>query len=120
MYVIPYKRHIHNKSLQKFHKARTGAYVDESMLPINGYIVPGVAMLFLRKVEGGFAIVDSMVTNPWCSSKARHAALEALYKYILSLPFKGLIGYTQDEGALKRAQRHGFSISNQITLVRGS
>lgn len=78
-------------------------------LPSTGYLVPGVAVGFVRECEGGYGIVDSLVSNPLASSAARHKAFEAIYKEILSNPkFKKLIGFTVDEGALIRAKAHGF------------
>ena len=78
-------------------------------LPHTGYLVPGVAVGFVRECEGGYGIVDSLVSNPLASSKARNAAFNAIYKEILSNPkFKTLIGFTIDEGALVRAKTLGF------------
>lgn len=97
------------KSINKFRNSHKQAQIAWHELPAIGFAVPGVAFGCLRVCEGGLAIVDSLITNPLCSSVTRHKALEAIYDKLLSTPgFHTIIGFTTDLGALERAKTRGF------------
>ncbi len=106
------------KSINKWLKRRGHPLVKYSDLPLIGFIIPGVAVMFLRQCEGGYGIIDSMCSNPLVSSETRHRCMDILYNRTLSIPgFKNLIGFTSDEGALERAKRHGFKQIHQAVLT---
>lgn len=71
-----------------------------------------VAFCFLRLVEGGFGLIDSLVTDKDAPSKLRHDAIEIIVKDIIfkakELNLKSLIGYSIDTGTIERSQTHGF------------
>lgn len=109
----------HLALVNKWLARRGRSPVELSALPKLGYYVPGVAAGFVRSCEGGFGIVDSLVSNSLVSSKSRNAAFEAIYKEILSNPnFNKLIGFTVDEGALIRAKALGFKEIAYTVLSR--
>lgn len=88
-----------------------------------GFIVPGVACAYLIHTSApGTAILDSIITNPYCSSKARSAALEALFAYVTnfakSAGYHRLLGYTLDDGIQSRALRHGFQAVPHKLLIK--
>lgn len=89
-------------------------------LPKLMFAVPGVAVMALRRCEGGIGIIDSMATNSLVSSKTRHKALQALYRHMFKLmrtmDLQGLIGFTTDAGALERAKSYGFKQLPHTTL----
>lgn len=89
-----------------------------SDFPARAFIVPGVAIACLRDCEGGYAMFDSLATNPYVSSATRHKASIALWNKILNTEtFHTIIGLTGDAGTLERALRHGFKVVNQSVLV---
>jgi len=85
-------------------------------LPKVGYVVYNnlalVAAGFLRQCENSFGLLDSYITNPNCSNKQRHQALELITKQLIQhaklLNIKELICLTADSGILKRSLTHGF------------
>ena len=85
--------------------------VDSSDIPKQSYTIPGVAFCAVRAVEGGIGILDSVVTNPHVSSQKRNEALDALFRHVLTLPFKAVIGFSIDKHTQERAIRHGFAAS---------
>ena len=89
-----------------------------SALPHTGYIIPGVACAFVRGVEGGTAILDSVATNSLVSAELRNKALDALFVHCLKLPVDGWVGFTLDANTQMRAERHGFTVSNYTLLTR--
>lgn len=105
-------------SVNKWRMKRNLWPVPGSELPRLGYMIPGVAAAFLRRVEGGYALMDSLVTNPHVSSNTRHKALESLYDIILQEPsIKGIIGFTVDESTLMRAKARGFKQLQHTVLT---
>lgn len=102
-----------------------GAYVpDASEMPGIGYIVytGGIPTSagFLRLVEGGFAQVDSIVTNPKVRGEFRHRANDALFTKLIEkakeLELKGIVGQSVDKGTLMRAEKHGFTASAHVMM----
>lgn len=93
-------------------------------LPKTGYIVllgkQPIAAGFLRRVEGGYAQLDTFVSNPYYGSKLRHEAMELIVNSLLdeakSMKLHGIIAITQDTGILKRSEKHGFAQINQILI----
>lgn len=83
---------------------------EQLEMPNASFGVPGVAFAGLRHIQGGYFLFDSMVTNPRCSSKTRHAALCSIYAYMFKVTkySRGIIGLTVDDGALERAKAAGF------------
>lgn len=95
-----------NKWLQKHNHAP----IDYGTSPAIGYIVPGVAVGFLRKCEGYVGLFDGLATNPLVSKSARNRALNAIYSSILKEPgFNTIIGWTLDASAFDRAVQQGFT-----------
>lgn len=88
-------------------------------LPKLGFIIPGVCAGFIRHVEGGYGILDGLVSNPLVSAKTRHKALDTLFTQLLSVGPDKLMGTTIDAGTLKRAKRHGF-IEQPYTVLTKS
>ena len=87
-------------------------------LPKIGYVaVMGghpIACGFLRRVEGGFAQIDTLASNAHFGSKIRNdgitTVVAALIQEAKDLKLRGIISITRDEGILKRAQSMGFHV----------
>lgn len=71
-----------------------------------------IAVAFLRKVEGNFALFDGLITNPKASAEIRNKFIDGLAKaIILKAKVMGLskiFGFSTDKNTLERADRHGF------------
>lgn len=95
---------------------------EQQPMPYNTFVVPGVAAMGLRLIDEQYGLIDSMVTNPLCSSKTRHEALDSLYEHIFqcidTMGISGLLGFTVHADALERAKRHGFKALPHTVLVR--
>ena len=87
-----------------------GDLVDD--LPEIGMVIPGVAAGFLRQCEGGYALMDSFVTNPIEHHKTRNDALNSIVTALLEkakqLKLKSLLAYSTDYFTLERAKKYGF------------
>lgn len=72
-----------------------------------------IAAGFIRKVEGGYGLIDGYITDPSASPLDRHNALELLTTSLIEkaqeLKFKGLLAFTKDNHTLLRSLSHGFS-----------
>jgi hypothetical protein len=86
---------------------------------INGSIV---AACFLRMLEGGYAHMDTMVSDPTYSSEYRHIALTAITKLMLSaakhMGLHGILAWSMDESILKRAEDAGFRLLPSTIAVK--
>lgn len=71
-----------------------------------------VAAGFLRKVEGGVCLIDSLISNPFESSIDRHNAIDAIVDALIDAAkinnSDKILAYSLDTGTLERASRHGF------------
>lgn len=94
-------------------------------VPQLGYIVMQqedvlVCAGFLRMLEGGYAMIDTMVTNAELSSEIRHKGLSILVDRLIAdailLELKGIISLTSDTGVINRALTLGFKEINQKVI----
>lgn len=72
-----------------------------------------VAAGFIRRVEGQFALLDSLITNPRHEPPMRDAAIEMVVAALIEQANKegiqALFAFSIDKNTLERAeQRHGF------------
>ncbi len=90
--------------------------VTMKTLPKIGYIVLRnnypVAAGFLRRVEGGYAQLDTLTSNPMFGSLIRHQAIELVVNTLLQdakdLKLRGIVAFSVDHGILNRAHTMGF------------
>lgn len=112
-------------SMLKDQKCTWQSIISYKTLPKIGYIAlldnQPIATGFLRKVEGGYAQLDTFATNPYFGSQIRHIGIELVWQELLKeikiLDLLGVIAITEDLGILSRAQQHGFSIPAHSLLV---
>lgn len=98
--------------------------VNMKTLPKTGYMVlmngHPIAAGFLRRVEGGYAQIDTLTSNRYFGSQIRHLGIklvvETLVNEAKTLKLKGIIAFTKDEGILKRAKEIGF-IEPKETII---
>lgn len=112
------------KYLKSLHDLlETNAYGDLSdvnmkTLPKIGYIaIMGghpIAAGFLRRVEGGYAQLDTLTSNKFFGSQVRHEGIklvtDALIEDAKTLKLHGIIAFTTDDGVLKRAKDKNFVV----------
>lgn len=104
-----------------------GIELHEIPLPKIGFIVGTtetgpIALGFLRRSEGHLGILEWFITNPSIESALRNDALDLLIVRLISSAKRRklykIMGHVQDENALMRAKRHGFSeVSQNIVAL---
>lgn len=71
-----------------------------------------IACGFLRRLEGGFAQIDTLTSNKHFGSKIRHEGIvvvvDALILEAKRLKLTGILALTSDQGILDRAKALGF------------
>lgn len=85
-------------------------------LPKIGYIAmmgkQPVACGFLRRVEGGFAQMDTLASNNYFGSQIRHVGVQAVVDALINeakqLKLRGIISFSTDCSILRRAEAIGF------------
>lgn len=112
----------HAQDLSQWLQAR-GMDCDDT--PAIGFVAytrhSPAAMAFLRKVEGGYAILDGFVSNPECSPSERNDALDRVTQALTDeadrLGIKMLMAWSKDVNTLTRSLNHGFTALNDLTLI---
>lgn len=95
-------------------------------LPVNGFIAKtekkdAVCAGFLRMVEGGYAMLDSLITNPTQPPEVRDEAIDAVVKRLISAAedwnITRILANTTDAHTLERSKRHGFTALPNTMIV---
>lgn len=103
------------------------AYIpSKEEMPEIGYIAYNnhqpIAVAFLRKMEGGHALLDGIASNPDASPEDRNQAIDLVMESVVNiakeLNIKSILGYTRDESTFTRSLRHGFVQSPHAVLVK--
>lgn len=85
------------------------------LLPLNGFIVPGVCAGFLYLTDSDLAIIEGFVSNPKTTQMERDPALNAvtaaLCERAKALGYTAISAFTQTEKITSRATKHGFAVS---------
>jgi len=92
--------------------------VTMQTLPKIGYIAllnnQPIAAGFLRRVEGGYAQIDTLVSNPYFGSQIRHLAIDKVVDWLINdakeLKLSGILAFTLEESIINRAKERGFTI----------
>lgn len=86
---------------------------------IQGSVV--VAMAFIRRVEGGYAQLDGLVSNSCLSASERHQGIDLVVSKVMekakSLGITTMTAASEDEGTIMRSQTHGFKKLPMAVLV---
>ena len=125
--IVPY-RYKYLNCLIELHKANNYlqiAEIRQKTLPKIGYIAffgeTPIAAGFLRRVEGGFGQLDTLVSNPHFGSQIRHIAIDKVVTELLAdakvLNLEGIIAFTADLGVLRRAVAIGFKVLEEQRLI---
>jgi hypothetical protein len=118
--VLPFKYKHYGMLLTMLEDQKTAwlPTVSYKTLPKIGYIAilgkHPVAAGFLRRIEGGYGYVDTVVSNPHFGSQVRHDAISRIFELIMQeasdIGLVGVLGSTTDQGILKRALEWGYNI----------
>lgn len=112
-----YRKTVHEQALAHWFGLRRVAMRNLFELPERGVVAVDehdkpIAVAFLRAVEGNFAMLDGLTTDPLASSIDRHNAIEAVVDTLIHMAkkygYSKLVAYSVDDGTLKRAKTHGF------------
>lgn len=125
--VVPYN-YKHYAAVQYLHETQgcADASIVSDSLPEIGFVALDeddrvVAMGFLRLVEGGFAQIDTLVSDGTRPSDVRHEAISAVVDSIINkaktLELKGVIALTLDKSILMRAEAIGFHVVPQAVIA---
>jgi hypothetical protein len=109
---LPYVPEQHFAEVLRWFQLFGETMVPEA-LPQTGYIVPGVAAGFLYRTDSSVCWVESLVANKEVPKEERTRALDAIVIALCQdakkLGFKLVLGSTQLDAVVKRAQRLGWS-----------
>ena len=76
---------------------------------------------FLRKIEGGYAMIDGYASDPEALPVVRHDALNLLTAQLVKeaqrLEIKTLFALSIDKNTIMRASDHGFSVLPYAALA---
>ena len=125
--ILEIRRYQHDKDFKILNDLRLKRNLEktpEKEIPILGLVVTDkstvVGMGFLRKCEGDYGILDSVITNPDCNSEQRHKALDMIFTEIIYLSktinIYNLIGFSSDWGMIRRSYNFGFKKSDHHVL----
>lgn len=124
MIVHDYKPEIHQRIVKNWLSLRDLSVGWAEELPEIGFVVEGeapIAIGFLRRMEGPFAIVDGYITNPTMGKYDRNHALTLLTNTIIEkakeLKIKRLLGFSSDNSILLRSLKHGFVVRDDTYFV---
>lgn len=102
--------------------------INMKTLPKLGYIAllngkQPVAAGFLRRVEGGYAQLDGLTSNPYFGSQIRHEGIKLVVDHLIDaakqLKINGIMAFTADKGVLDRAAGLGFvKVEQQLIALR--
>jgi len=90
-------------------------------LPKIGYIAllskQPIAAGFLRRVEGGYAQIDTLVSNPYFGSKIRNEGIDKVVNWLINdakeLKLSGILAFTGEQSIIERAKDKGFAVFEQ-------
>lgn len=96
--------------------------VPLGLLPLNGFIVPGVCAGFLYLTDSDLAIIEGFISNPEATPITRNVGLDlitaALCARAKTLGYIAISAFTQLDIITSRATKHGFAVSQgQYRLV---
>lgn len=126
IYIERFNGHYHDRHISKWLKYRSiykSSLVSE--LPALGYIayedeLP-VAAGFLRLCEGGFGMIDSLITDPTAPGELRNEALDkithCILQYAKSNNINNIIAFSRDNNTLTRSLKHGFSLIDDYKVI---
>lgn len=111
--------------MHESHKYPHTHLITMKTLPRIGYIATHnghpVAAGFLRRLEGGYGQIDTLVSNPYLGKIIRNEGIKRVVDTLLDdakrLKLHGIISFTNDSGVLSRAKALGFVELDQKVIA---
>lgn len=105
------------QEISQWWEAQKWPVIPTSMLPANGYIVPGHAVAFLYKTDSGFGILEWCLVNPAADKEARRAALDEVISCLVvrakEIGVQSIFTSTDHKGLIERYQKQGFLVTDK-------
>lgn len=96
--------------------------ITYNTLPKVGFRYQDIAFGFLRMVEGGYAQIDTLVSNANYPSEDRHEAVTAVVNELLRvakyMELNGIICFTKEPSIIARAKELGFHLVDQTIIAK--
>lgn len=107
-------------SIIQMHALRDLPYPNSNELPQIGCIIKEndtpIVAAFLRRVEGGYAQIDTLISNPNVDKSLRDIAIDKCLKLLVNcaktLKLRGLVSFCEVPASITRAEKHGFKQLN--------
>jgi len=123
--IVPYDSLEHGKEIANWLIARDMSAEGSTNLPELGLVLVDtgcpVAAGFIRRVEGGYGILDSLITNPDILPGIRDKSLDYLVKELIKLSrregIRHLSATSVDEHTLIRSAKHGFKVQPHTLIT---
>ena len=117
------------RAVQELAENRGGAYLPDvtmANLPKIGFVAflgkTPIACGFLRRVEPNHGIFDTFLSNPYFGAQIRHEGLTKVWNALMDeakdLELVALLGFTKDEGMMRRAAESGFQVSDHAIVIK--
>lgn len=124
--IVPFDSEAHFGALAEWLLARNHSVPPKQTIPALGWVLLSdkipVVTAFLRKVEGGFALIDGLCTNPSVSAKQRNTSIDTIVNFLLNYAetqgFARLMCLSKDENTITRAKRYGFELQQHVVLAK--
>ena len=122
--VVPYEPTRHEASLREWAAHRSNLHVQFDLLPPTGFVVEGLAMMFMYRTDGPVVLIEGLVTNPESDPVRRGAAIEraagALFDCARREGFRVVLAMTPRGAIVDRAKKLGFAAGdgNQTFISR--
>jgi hypothetical protein len=126
MDVIAFNRKNHLELVSEWLKARGMNELLAQEVPQFGYICfndhDAICAGFLRKVEGGYMFMDSLITNPLASPHLRDKAIDIVVTELIEsakdLGITKILANSTDSNTLERSKKHGFrALPERVVIV---
>lgn len=125
MEVVPFNKEKHLNELYSWQSIHEIPLTAEDELPKIGAIVSddkgGVAIGFLRMIEGRRAEISELITNPEREPEARDSAINLVALTLLStakdLGIKYVVVYSKDKNTIIRSTKFGLKKLPQTLLA---
>ena len=118
--LIPYVHALHFDELLSWFVARDAPLEPES-LPKVGFIIPGKAAGFLYQTDSNIAWIENLVASPTLNREERSESIDLIVLAVAEearrLGFKVLVGFTELDVVMERAQRLGFEYQGKFHLI---
>ena len=123
--VQPYSHDAHFDLISKWLVAHDVYVPKKAEYPEHGVVCykdeTPVAAAFLRRVEGSYAQIDGLVSNPMSGSSTRNECIDIVVLRIMKkareLGIIQLFAISTDSNTLLRSNRHGFTLLPHQVIV---